>query len=285
MRSFFRFLTVPALLAFLMLLTIAAAPAAPAQPNQPTAVATSNAGEVSVSWDAASGAQFYTVGWINKDEFDEMQAAGRDWLDAFHYATIPASYTTHTISGLKSSSDYYAIIGAQTSRFGGEQPVWSAWSGKVTTSGEHGAGFCPITGIPLPPTGYLTIGDTATFDLGSDSFIDVKLESATIYETVEFDDGEQYYAPAGFEWLDLCVTVTNRSGNGESIYYSPGSHNNLSTDSGIGFIGFSAWEGYSLEDGFQNTGCELWTVPEAASTAVYAVHYIDDPLLFQIRLP
>ena len=79
-----------------------------------------------------------------------MQAAGRDLLDAFHYATISATYTSHTVSGLKPGSEYYGIVGARTSRFGDESLVWSGWSTLVTTSG----GACPaqVVSTPTPPS-------------------------------------------------------------------------------------------------------------------------------------
>lgn len=285
MRSLLRFATVPVLLSLLMLLTVAASPAAPAQPAQPAVVATSNAGEIAISWTPASGAQFYTVGWINRGEFEDMRAAGRDWQDAFHYATIPATYTSHTVSGLKQGGEYFGIVGARTSRFGGESPVWSSWSTQVTTAGQHGEGFCPVTGLPLPPTGYLSIGDTATFGNKPEWWIDITLDSATTPSSIEQDDGSTFTAPAGLKLLNLCVTVANGIGTGDQIYFQAGTHNNLSTDNGIGFIRVYGWQNYALDDGFQATGCDAWTVPADATSAVYAVNYVGDPQLFQIPLP
>lgn len=107
-----------------------------AEPGTPTVVATSNAGELRATWSTAAGAQFYVVGWANRDEVSQMIAAGRDWLDAFHYATIPAGYTGHTITGINPSTEYAVIIGAKTTRFGGAEPVWSQWA-FATTAGQN----------------------------------------------------------------------------------------------------------------------------------------------------
>ena len=227
MRSLFRLLTVPALLAITMMLTVAAAPAAPAQPAQPFATATANGGELQVSWNAASGARFYTIGWINRDDFNEMQAAGRDWLDAFHYAIIPASYTSHTVKGLKPSAAYYTIIGARTSRFGGEQPVWSSWSAQATTSGQHGAGFCPITGLPIPAGGYLNVGNYIRWTNAQ-----FTLTSAAVVSSSTFG-GLEFVAAAGSKYLKLCSRFTNNTGG--DWWLIAGEDNNLSTDSGLGF--------------------------------------------------
>ena len=139
----------------LLIASIAAMPAAVAPPNQPTVVATANGGELRVTWVAAAGAQFYTIGWVNLEEYHRMRNAGRDWLDAFHYTTIPSAYTSHTISSLQPGAGYLVLIGARTTRSGGDAPVWSPWANLVMTSGQHGEGFCPITGLAIPEGGYL----------------------------------------------------------------------------------------------------------------------------------
>ena len=115
-----------ALIAILLVTGIAATPAVLPEPSTPTVVATPNAGELRATWNATSGAQFYVVGWANREEVSQMIAGGREWLDAFHYATIPASYTGHTITGIKPSTEYAVIVGAKTTRFGGDAPTWSS---------------------------------------------------------------------------------------------------------------------------------------------------------------
>ena len=126
----------------LAIISIAAAPAVLATPNAPTAAATSNAGEIVASWQSVAGAQFYTVGWINRNDYQQIGSSG-DWLSAFHYATIPASRTSYTVNGLKAGEEYWTIIGARTTRVGGDSPTWSAWSGLVTDGGTARSRFLP----------------------------------------------------------------------------------------------------------------------------------------------
>ena len=147
----------PGFIAFLMLGALAAAPATPAAPEQPTVAATVDAGTLNVTWPPSEGAEFYTVGWANYDEALQMVNAGREWLDAFHFATIPAQYTSHLIQGLQPGVQYYVIIGTKTARYGGEPPVWSPWSDLVATS-ETPASDCVAEGICLPirPIGTFT---------------------------------------------------------------------------------------------------------------------------------
>ena len=139
----------PALVALLLVGAIAAAPATPAAPAKPTVVAASTAGTLNASWPGSEGATFYDVGWANHAEVSQMQNAGREWLDAFHFATIPAQYTSHAIQGLQPGVQYYVIIGAKTARFGGDPPVWSPWSDPVTTS-EGQVSDCLSEGTCLP---------------------------------------------------------------------------------------------------------------------------------------
>ena len=273
----------------LAIISIAAAPAVLATPNAPTAAATSNAGEIVASWQSVAGAQFYTVGWINRNDYQQIGSSG-DWLSAFHYATIPASRTSYTVNGLKAGEEYWTIIGARTTRVGGDSPSWSAWSGLVTTAGQHGAGFCPITGLPLPPGGYLSVGDTETFGVKPQSFIDVTLDSATTPASLQLDDGSTYAPTSGLKLLLLCTTFVNGIGTGDDVYFSPGTHNNLSTDKGIGFVRVSDWIDEAIPDGFQRTGCDAWTIPQAATTAVYAIGYSSasgtpGETLYRINLP
>ena len=207
----------PLLVIALLVGSIAAAPAAPAQPNPPWATATQNAGEILVSWNPAAGAQFYTVGWINRSEYQAMQTAGRDWLDAFHYATIPANYTAHTIKGLAAGADYFTIVGAQTSRFGGQKPSWSAWSNRVTTAG-----------LPLPLGGYLSTGDTTKTPSGST----FTLDSVTPIPTINLG-GTDYPPSAGLKYVKVCGTYYNSYGG--SNWITIGYHYMLTTDAGVGF--------------------------------------------------
>ena len=264
------------LVAVLALAGIAAMPSALDQPAAPVAVATANAGELHVSWNTTSGAEFYTVGWANIDEVREMTGAGRNWLDAFHYATVPSSYTNHVITGIKPETEYGVTIGVRTQRYGGEI-AWSPWT-FATTSGFHGAGFCPITGVEIPPGGYLNVGETFTWANST-----LKLDSATKPASVQLDDGSNYTPGPVRQLLRLCTTQANRTGG--DIYFETGTHNNVSTDRGIGFAKVTGWSDTPIADGSTASACDTWSVPEAATLAVYA---IDDGsrsnVLFRIEL-
>ena len=160
------------LVATLLIAGIAATPAALAQPDGPSVQATSNGGEIVISWDRVSGAQYYTVGWVNWTKGKPVSDAGGDWLSLFHYTTVLGSETSYTVKGLEEGQDHYAIIRATDAegaadRFGGGYSQWSAWSSSsAQPAGQHGEGFCPITGLPLPPTGYASVGSSTTHSLG-----------------------------------------------------------------------------------------------------------------------
>ena len=278
MKSSIRILTFFTLLVTLMVATVAANPAVLPTPSQPTVIATAVGGELRATWRATAGAQFYSVGWANNEEITQMTNAGREWLDAFHFTTIPAAYTSHTISGLKPEIDYYVIIGAQTQRFGASDLVWSPWSRLVTTAGQHGADVCPITGLQIPEGGYLGIGDTRSWPDAA-----VRLDSATTPASVLTFDGSPYYPPNGRKLLNLCTTWTNQSGS--ELYNQAGTHNNLPTDRGIGFVRILGWGDFAIPDGGTYEACDAWSIPEAANVAVFAISNGSQPdVLFRIEL-
>ena len=269
----------------LAIISIAAAPAALATPNAPTAAATSNAGEIVASWQSVAGAQFYTVGWINRNDYQQIGSSG-DWQSAFHYATIPASRTSYTVNGLKAGEEYWTIIGARTTRVGGDSPSWSAWSGLVTTAGQHGAGFCPITGLPLPPGGYLGVGDTATFGsytitINSIATPNSVTLSATDGTTVERE------APSGRRWLEIYVTLVNRFDF--AVNLRDGKDYVLSTEVGNAF----SWNtDLPLDPDHQYDNIYLlFDIPQDATTAVLAVRPLtartgdNAPNLFRVSIP
>ena len=117
------------LVAALLIAGIAATPATLAQPDGPSVQATSNGGEIVISWDRVSGAQYYTVGWVNWTKGKPVSDAGGDWLSLFHYTTVLGSETNYTVKGLEEGKDHYAIIRATdvggAGRFGGGYSQWS----------------------------------------------------------------------------------------------------------------------------------------------------------------
>ncbi len=283
-NRFFRPAFLPLLVALLLIGGIAAAQGVPTRPNQPTVAATANAGELRVSWNPTSDTQFYTVGWLNNNEYLDAQSSGRDWQDAFHYATIPASYTAHTVTGLKSGEAYYVIVGARTVRFGGDDPVWSPWSNLVTTAGQHGEGFCPITGLPLPPGGYLSVGQSAV-DVSGARFT---LTSVARKASIKLGD-EFYRAITGRQFVSVCGTYHN-SADSEYLFLF-GMDYNVSADAGVGFAvpdaSLTGWLDVGrIPAGGTRRACDVWEIPGSADTVIIAFNNFQaNPALFRVDLP
>ncbi len=202
MKTRYRISVLPAVAALLMLLGIAAAPAVLDQPMAPSIRATSNDGELVISWDGISGAQYYTVGWINWTEGQPVLDAGGDWLSLFHYTTVAGHRTSYTVKGLDGGDSHYAIMRAtdvegSAARFGGAYSAWSGWSSSpAQPTGQGRAEPTPSTDcinagtcIPVVSLGtYTGTGDAAstivdlhagfyriTASSTSDRFFDVEL--------------------------------------------------------------------------------------------------------------
>ena len=170
-----RFIPFIFLFAIIIVASISASPAQLAKPGAPTASATANGGEIIISWNAVPGAQYYTVGWVNWTDAKPLSDAGQDWLSQFNYTTVPGSATSHTVKGLDGGDDHSALIRATDvpgaeARFGGGWSRFSDSSAPVQPAEQHGAGFCPITGLPLGDEGYLSVGNQVTTARGTQSF-------------------------------------------------------------------------------------------------------------------
>ena len=278
MKKTFKISPLLALCAIMLLAGIAATPDVPLPaPTNLSVAATANAGELSVSWSASAGAQFYGIAWIDLAEGTEYLNQGRDLADAIHFANIPAAHTTYTITGLRPSAEYLVLVGARMTRYA-DIPSWSSIHPKVATAGQHGDGFCPITGLPIPEGGYLRVGDT--YNWLDASFT---LDSATTPASVPTEGGDTYTAPAGRKLLMLCSTQSNQTGG--NFYFQSGTHNNVSTDSGIGFAKVTGWGNAPIPNGQTASECDAWSIPATATTAVYALSDGSNPdVLYQIDL-
>ena len=140
-------------LAALLLVVVAVSVAAPARAQGGLAAPVNvrvangaNAGTVTVSWNAADDAAFYRIGWVASDNIATVQAAGRDWQDAFAFADVAnLGQTAHTLPDLAPGARYAFIIGSINDRFGAAQ--WSEWA--YLTLAEAPATSCPTdTGEP-----------------------------------------------------------------------------------------------------------------------------------------
>ena len=255
------------LVAIMLTAGIAATPAQLAVPAQPTVAATANGGELSVSWNRVAGAQFYYVGWANRAEVSQMTGVGREWLDAFHFVTVPALYTNHTVEGIKPGTEYAVMVGAAGSRFGGSVPVWSGATFQ-TTAGQHGAGVCPITGLPLPPVGYLGVGDSVTSSIGSQSFtLNNAAAPSTINLTYANNPNQQFSPRPGRRFVQVCGVYTHNF-RGEARLYEA-FDTVMDSDTGVGFLQENTYSEVSARS--NSFGCEIWDIPASAQTAVYVV--------------
>lgn len=269
-------------LAALMLIAgIAAMPGALTRPNQPTVVATANPGELRVSWNRVPGAEHYTVGYANPDEMKRMTAAGRNSLDAFYYVTIGADNTSHTLTGLEPETVYWVTVGAQDKRFGAA-PVWAKQHAVATTAGQHGAGFCPITGLPLGDEGYLSVGNSTTDSSGNVFTLDSVTKQLTrhLFGSDRSPNNDR-------QFIKVCGTIQV---GGLIGYVSAAYDYNVDTDAGIGFreadTSVTDWADVGLlGTGVTASACEIWDIPANATMVIVAINNgQNNPGLYRIDL-
>ena len=279
----------PVIVSVLLVGTIAAAPAVLSQPAAPMIEATANAEELTISWDRIPGAQYYTVGWINWTEGQPVHTAGGDWLSLFHYTTVAGDRTSYTVKGLNGGDSHFAIIRATdvagaSGRFGGGYSTWSSWSSSsAQPAGQHGEGFCPITGLPLPPTGYLSVNQSTESVYGT-----FTLTEATHKANVLL--GDDRFPPSNGRML---VKVCGRFQAGNEFpgwFYSPAFYQ-VDTDAGLAFTALdddvTSWNGNgSVPAGQSRNGCETWEVPSNATTVIVAINnWQATTALYQVQLP
>ena len=282
MRSSLRFIPVFVLAAIILIASIAATPAQLARPSQPIVTAIDNPGELQVSWNHIPGAQHYTVGYASPDEMDRMAAAGRNRLDAFYYATIGAENTSHTFTGLEPETVYWVTVGAQTERFGATDLVWAQQHAVATTAGQHGDGFCPITGLPLGDEGYLSVGSSTT-----NSYGDVFTLDSVTKQLTRHSFGSDLSPNNGRQFIKVCGAIKVGAFIG---YVSAAYDYNVDTDAGIGFrqvdSSVTDWADVGLlGTGVSASACEIWDIPANAKTVIVAINNgQNSPGLYQIDL-
>ena len=289
MTNIHKLLSLLVLLVVFGLAGVAATPAVLTQPAAPTARATANGGEMTISWSSIPGAQYYTIGWVNWTEGQPIHTAGGDWHSLFHYTTVRGGETTYTVKGLNGGDNHHAIIRATdvNDRFGGGYSGWSGWSPAVQPAGQHGDGFCPITGLPLPPGGYLSIGSAAVFGKYSVTVTSIEAPASV---TLTDADGNQsdYEAPSGRRWFRIRIHHVNNY-DSDTITLERGKDYVLSTDAGNAF----SWStNRAVEAGSQRSDDSLlFDIPADAITAVFAIRPYtsttgaNSPQLYEISIP
>lgn len=282
MRQITKIVPLFVLAALMLIAGIAATPGALAKPVTPTVFATANAGELQIGWSSIAGAQHYTVGWANLDELLQMGDEGRSPWDAVYFTTISADYTSHTLSGLKPNTEYYVRVGVQTKRFNATDQVWGDWAAPVKTAGQHGDGFCPITGLPIPTGGYLSIGNSTTDSSGNVFTLD-----SVTKQVMRHSFGRDHAPNSGRQFIKVCGTIQV---SGFIAYVSSAHDYNLDTDAGIGFretdTSVTDWADVGLlGTGVTASACEIWDIPANANTVIVAINNgQNNPGLYRVDL-
>ena len=265
---------IPILLcATIIVASVAATPATLARPDAPRVHATANAGEVVIVWDPVPGAQYHTVGWVNWADAKPLSDSGEDWLHLFTYTTVRGNVTSHIVKGLDGGEDHYAIIRAtdvagNEGRFGGGWSPWSEWSPPAKPAGQHGDGYCPITGLPVSEGGYRGVGETVASASDGESFT-LTSASAPDKITLDFPDNpSQLVAPrSGQRFVQVCGTF--RHDNSGEASLALGRSTILDSDAGVGLAIHSTHKNVPAQT--DGSGCEVWEVPATAQIAVYVV--------------
>lgn len=131
---------------------------------------------------------------------------------------------------------------------------------------QHGVGFCPVTGLPMPSEGYSEIGDTLNWD-----GYRFGITSVETPRTITFvrDDGTRYdrEPPEGRRWLRVNLHLDNQSDMDVTL---KSRDHIMTTDRGIAFT----WSGdRALDSGrfYTNGTFVSYDIPEDATVAVLAV--------------
>ncbi len=198
-----------------------------------------NPDEVVISWDAVPKAARYRVGYVNMEVDYHLAKATctKEWIDAFVFVDVNArnipvrngraEYTVrrlspgarHAFTVLTSNSFVDTGSGGSvTSQFQWpSNPRWKFLDGRNTLPPgialptgectEAPAGSAPI-GLPIPPGGYLGIGDTATFGNYSITFNGIRVPQTVTFRR---SDGTTYdrSAPSGRRWLRIYMLLDN----------------------------------------------------------------------------
>ena len=174
------------------------------------------------------------------------------------------------------------IIGAKTTRFGGAEPTWSQWS-FATTAGQHGAGFCPITGLQIPEGGYLSAGQSSTPLFGTFTLNSVTIKNSFLLGT------DSFQAPAGQKLIQVCGAL--QAGPEYRGWFFAARDYNVDTNAGTAFTMLDDdVAGWSLNNvpqpGQSNSSCETWVIPVAAQTVIVAVNnWQSGAELYKVDLP
>ena len=254
----------------MLILTLAANSAlaqtpAPAAPANLTAELTDTEGEVLLSWDTAEGATSYRA-------CRRVQDPPSGW------SCVNRTTTSALFTGLAVDTAYDFAVAS----YDGQS--YSSWVWTEATVEALAPQICPITGLPIPEGGYLAVDDVTT--ASNDQLF--MLTEITRQSSINL--GGTDYAPfQGRQYVKVCGAV--RAPEDYGIPVLAGYHNNLSTDSGLGFVtsddDTTDWfEVGDVPAGEVRRGCDIWEVPADATTVIYAINNFNaEAALYQVRLP
>ncbi len=140
--------------------------AAPAAPTGTSAANGSETGQVIVSWNASPGAAFYRIGWVARPDYEATVAAGRDWLEAFHFLDAAnTGQTQWTLTRLSPGVEYYFIVASNDNRNG--VPQYGNWSNLLALTPASQA-VQPVGNPLAAPTNFTAV---AKHDSDGDSIV------------------------------------------------------------------------------------------------------------------
>ena len=95
---------------------------------------------VEITWSAVSGAEYYRIGWIARQDYIAISEAGGDVLEAFAFIDVSnKGQTSHTVTRLTPGVEYVFLVGSNSSRHG--TPQWGAAPQTLTPgAGQPGTG-------------------------------------------------------------------------------------------------------------------------------------------------
>ena len=250
-----------------LLLSVLASPIfaqtpAPAAPTNLVAELTDTDGEVQLTWDAADGATQY-------------RACRRAQGSTGNWTCVSTAATHATFTGLTVGTTYDFAVASYD---GKSYSSW-VWTEATVETVVH---ICPITGLPVPD-GYLSVNEK-TIDPGGREFT---LTSVSKKSTIRVG-GEIYYPNPGRAYLKVCGKVKAPS---YSMYFVPGTANNLATDKGIGFNypdeGSTDWlDVGEIPANQTRSACDIWDIASDAATAIYTVNNFSKTHgVYQVGLP
>ena len=118
-------------------------------PGNVTVRNSSNAGEAVVTWEQASGAQGYRIGWVNYQAVLQAVEDGIPWTERFAYTDVRSSVDSHAIPNLMGGEQYAFIVGT---RLGAAAHNWSDWQFYTMPA----APVCPDSATQHPPAAPAT---------------------------------------------------------------------------------------------------------------------------------